>query len=377
MAFLSRLASALGFFAPDQSAKEPDAVRIGILGAAEIAPPALIFPALRVPSAKVVAVAARDGARAEKYAAKHGIPKSYASYTALLADPDIDAVYVPSPNGLHYAWTIKALQAGKHVLLEKPLTSNAEEARGLVEAATKHKRVLMEAAHSFHHPAAIRVREIVRSGEIGDVVSIDTAFVAPPFKGGDDIRFNCGGTDAKLAGGAAMDLGSYMCNAARFFTDQKASACTSAQAHEMFPGVDDSMAAELELSKGAKARVECGFVGSMFGKYFFNATATIKGTKGTVTYYNYVAPFVYHYIAVAPEGKPARYEKHYGDGSSTYKYQLEEFVRRVREQKEGGPARTASGGAIDDMVAGMEMIDLIYEKSGLGKRVGYGVDEVK
>src|SRR3954464_472363 len=112
-----------------------DRIRIGILGAAKIAPTALGKPSKDVRDVEVVAVAARDAARAEKWAHKHGVARTLPSYDALVDDPDIDAVYIPLPNGLHAQWTLRAIAAGKHVLCEKPFTSNATEAREVAAAA--------------------------------------------------------------------------------------------------------------------------------------------------------------------------------------------------------------------------------------------------
>ena len=109
-------------------------LRIGVLGAARIAPLALIRPARKVPGVLVAAIAARDRRRAEAFAARHGIPAVHDSYADLVADPSLDAVYVPLPNALHAEWTLRALEAGKHVLCEKPLTANQAEARQVAEA---------------------------------------------------------------------------------------------------------------------------------------------------------------------------------------------------------------------------------------------------
>ena len=128
-------------------------LRIGILGAAKIAPAALIKPAQRTGRATVAVVAARDPDKAQKFADKHKIPRIAPTYDALLDDPDIDAVYIPLPNGLHGRWTIAALDAGKHVLCEKPFTANADEARLVAEAdAAHHGLVVMEAFHYQYHP---------------------------------------------------------------------------------------------------------------------------------------------------------------------------------------------------------------------------------
>src|SRR5262245_52331796 len=112
-------------------------LRIGILGAARIAPNAVIRPARAVPEARIDAVAARDPARARAFATKHGIPRVHASYDALLADPEIDAIYNPLPNGLHARWTIAALEQGKHVLCEKPFAASSAEAEAMAAAATR------------------------------------------------------------------------------------------------------------------------------------------------------------------------------------------------------------------------------------------------
>jgi predicted dehydrogenase len=113
------------------------ALRIGILGAARIAPTALIKPARSVPGVRIEAVAARDGKRAAAFAARHTIERAYGDYATLIADPALDAVYVPLPNGLHAQWTLAAIAAGKHVLCEKPMTANAAEAE---RVATRRRR---------------------------------------------------------------------------------------------------------------------------------------------------------------------------------------------------------------------------------------------
>src|SRR5262249_9160307 len=144
-------------------------LRIGVLGAARITPMALLRPARQVPEVTIVAVAVRDAARATKFAKKHRIPKVHPTYAALLADREIDAVYNPLPNTHHGCWPIPALRAGKHVLCEKPLAANANEARAMAAAASESRRVLMEAFHWRYHPLAERLRAILASGEIGAI----------------------------------------------------------------------------------------------------------------------------------------------------------------------------------------------------------------
>src|SRR4029453_6026000 len=184
-------------------------LRIGILGAARIAPMALCRPAREVAGVEVAAIAARDPARAQKFAAKHGIARVHASYDALLADDAIDAIYNPLPNGLHAEWTIRALEAGKHVLCEKPIASNAAEAAQMAEAAARTGRVLTEAFHWRYHPLAARMREVVQT-ELGEIRHIEAAFCFP-LPRFSDIRYSW-----ELAGGTMMDAGCYPVNMVRW-----------------------------------------------------------------------------------------------------------------------------------------------------------------
>src|SRR5580658_7651926 len=148
-------------------------IRIGVLGAARIAPAAIVRPARTVAGAEVVAVAARDHDKASAFAAKHHIPRVVGSYQELVEDPEIDAVYNPLPNGLHGRWTKAALAAGKHVLCEKPFTANASEARD-VAAAVPAGAVVMEAFHYRYHPVFMRARQLLDEGAVGAVQKIET-----------------------------------------------------------------------------------------------------------------------------------------------------------------------------------------------------------
>src|ERR1700750_1631077 len=145
-------------------------LRIGSLGSSRISQAALIEPADSVPEVTVAAVAARDMAPAEAYALRHGLERAYGSYEELLADPDIDAVYNPLPNSLHGPWTLRAIEAGKHVLCEKPFASNADEAAQVAQAASASGLVVMEAMHYRYHPLTQRLTEVV--GELGPVQHI-------------------------------------------------------------------------------------------------------------------------------------------------------------------------------------------------------------
>src|SRR5450432_3838653 len=220
-----------------------ETVRIGILGAARIVPSALIKPVQPLAEVIVTSIAARNVARGRAFAQKHNIPQVFASYDELLADPTIDAVYIPLPNSLHEHWTLQALAAGKHVLCEKPFASNTAEAEHMAEAAQQSKLVLMEAFHYRYHPLATRMKEIVSSGELGTIQRVE-AWVCFPLLSRKDIRYNL-----SLAGGATMDAGSYAINVLRFLTGEEPEV-VQATAKLASPGVDRRMDADLLFPNG-------------------------------------------------------------------------------------------------------------------------------
>ncbi|MCR6490171.1 Gfo/Idh/MocA family oxidoreductase [Amycolatopsis sp. OK19-0408] len=322
-------------------------LRIGVLGAARIAPAALVKPASSLPAVTVHAVAARSSERAQTFAAKHGIPVSHGSYEALLADPDVDAVYIPLPNGLHGRWTRAALEAGKHVLCEKPFTANAAEAREIAALAASSDRVVMEAFHYRYHPLALRVAEIVASGELGVLERVEVSFCFPLPKFS-DIRY-----DYDLAGGATMDAGCYAVHMARLFGGETPSV-VSATAKLRSPRVDRAMTAELAYPSGHTGRVTC----SMWSTSLLKISAKVVGSKGTLSVLNPLAPQAYHRFTVRI-GDTRRTEKF--PRRPTYAYQLEAFAAAVLA---GAPVPTSA----EDAVETMSVIDEIYRAAGLPVR---------
>jgi xylose dehydrogenase (NAD/NADP) len=166
---------------------------------------------------RVLAVASRDQARAGAYAREHSIERAYGSYEQLLADGDVEAVYVSLPNSLHVDWSIRALAAGKHVLCEKPLTRRPEEVERAFDAAESAGRLLMEAFMYRHHPQTKRVKQLVNEGAIGELRAIHGAFSFDLLAERDeaDIRLN-----AELDGGALMDVGCYCVSGARLLAGE-------------------------------------------------------------------------------------------------------------------------------------------------------------
>ncbi|HWE65257.1 MAG TPA: Gfo/Idh/MocA family oxidoreductase [Acidimicrobiales bacterium] len=322
-------------------------IKIGILGAARIAPAALIKPARHNDRVEVVAVAARDAAKAHDFANKHKIPRILGSYEELLADPEITAVYIPLPNGLHGRWTIAALSAGKHVLCEKPFTANADEARTVAEAAAAHPGlVVMEAFHYQYHPMTKRLVEIVQSGELGNIAEIDISFSAPLAKKG-DIRYQL-----DLAGGATMDMGCYPISLLRLLA--AGPRVIGAKAKLSSPGVDRAMDARFSLPEGGTARVRC----SMFSSSLLRLHAKVTGSEGTLTVFNPFAPHFGHRVRIET-ASGTRKEKF--SRRTTYDYQLEAFAAAVEE---GAPFPTTA----TDAIRTMELIDGIYVAAGLGIR---------
>jgi predicted dehydrogenase len=171
---------------------------------------ALTNPAKSVPEAQILAIAARDPKRAHALAKKHHIPRVHPTYRSLLADDDIDAIYNPLPNSLHAEWTIRALKAGKHVLCEKPLASNAAEAEEMAKVAAETGLVLSEAFAYRYHPLTTRIKQILAGGQLGQIKQMEAefSFLLPS---PNNIRFNY-----ELAGGALMDCGCYPVSLLRY-----------------------------------------------------------------------------------------------------------------------------------------------------------------
>src|SRR5882724_3047415 len=151
-------------------------VKWGILSTAKIGTVKVIPAMQRGTHSEVVAIASRDAAKAERAASELGIPNAYGSYEELLADPEIEAIYIPLPNHLHVPWSIRAAEAGKHVLCEKPIALSVAECRTLIDARNRTGVKIGEAFMVRTHPQWIRAREIVRSGEIGDLRAIQAVF---------------------------------------------------------------------------------------------------------------------------------------------------------------------------------------------------------
>jgi predicted dehydrogenase len=327
-----------------------DTVRIGCLGAAKIAPSALIKPAREIAEVEVRSVAARQPERAQEFATKHGIPVAHESYEALVEDPEINAVYVPLPNGLHAEWTLRAIEAGKHVLCEKPFTANAAEAERVAAAAEAKGVVVMEAFHWRYHPLAARMLELVQGGTLGPVRRIETAFCFPLWKRS-DIRWQL-----NLAGGALMDAGCYAVHMLRTLAAEEPEVA-SATAKLRFPGVDRYMQAEFRLPRqGATGRITT----SMWSGSALRLSVRVEGETGSMHVINPLAPQLFNLLTVkSPSGSRRERVR----GPSTYSFQLRAFAGAVLR---GEPILTPPA----DSIANMRAIDDIYRAAGMEPRRG-------
>ena len=317
-------------------------MRMGLLAASRIAVPAVIEPAANVSGVEVAAVAARDRSRAEEYAAKHGIPVAFGDYDRLLEDKTLDAIYVATPASLHAEWTIKALNAGYHVLCEKPFAGNAEDARRMADVAHATGLVLMEAFHwRFHRFAEAMIEKVTRLDRPLEI-SAEFSLAVPK----DNIRYQ-----HHLGGGALMDLGCYPLHWIRSLLGKPVS--VEATMDVTVPQVDDTTRARLDFADGSTA----SFVTSMQSDELIWELEA-KAGNGRVIAHNPLAPQDGNRLRWNIDGDSGDTEI---QGPSTYEAQLEAFRTVVTEGEE--PLVTLA-----DSVGNMEVIDSLYRSAGLEPR---------
>jgi predicted dehydrogenase len=323
-------------------------LRVGILGAAGIAPAAIIRPAARRSDVVIAAVASRNAESAKRYADAHGIPRRYDSYEALLDDPTIDLVYVALPPSEHARWTIAALERGKDVLCEKPIALNANEARSMVETASRTGRRLIEAFHDRYHPLSTAIDEVVESGRLGAINTVHADFsVEIPFDPA-SIRHA-----PELGGGALMDLGCYPVHWVRALAGDEPTV-VEASGRPNALGTDESISALLSFPSGIRATVTA----SMAEGLPLSSTLLIRGELGTLEVNNLVFPSNGHSLkeTVAGLERPSTVA-----GLATYDHQLAAVVHALES---GTPTLTEG----DDIIGNMVTIDAIYRGAGFPAR---------
>jgi xylose dehydrogenase (NAD/NADP) len=247
-------------------------LRWGLLSTARIN--RLIIPAIRASArSEVTTVASRTLDRAQAYAAEWKIPRARGSYEALLADPDIDVIYVGLPNSFHVEWTVRALESGKHVLCEKPLALSVEDVDRVQAAATRASRVATEAFMYRHHPLTRAADAIVKSGRLGAIRGFRGAFTFPLTRDA-DVRF-----DPALGGGSLWDVGCYPVSYACFLAGA-APVEVFAWQHLSPTGVDLEFAGMLRFADGSIAQFDSGFIGPLRTEMeVFGTAAALKITR--------------------------------------------------------------------------------------------------
>ena len=322
--------------------------RIGMLGSGFVTKLALINPAKQVPEVRIEAVGSRSAERARAYADENGIPRSL-DYEALVGDPDIDIVYIALPISLHAEWTIKALAAGKHVLCEKSMTANADEAAKVAQAVRQNNRVFMEGYHFPYHPFWQRVRALLHTRAIGAIKSVEATFDAAPMKltQPDNIR-----GQFETGGGALLDAGCYplyaLCD---ILGDVHKVSAAKAQVFDTDRRVDLSMAATLEFAGGIHGKLHTDWRATQP-----KSNVTVYGEAGTLSIDKFFMPHSGGSLSMQWEGRS--YTEQVTDPTSTFVYQLRELARCIRE---GAPVLTSA----DNGARLMRAADAIYKKSGL------------
>lgn len=321
-------------------------LRLGVLGAANISTNALYAPVASVDRVELVAIAARDRSRAEAHAAEHGIEMVVDDYETLVGLDGIDAVFNPLPISLHHRWTIAALEAGKHVLCEKPFASNADEAAEMVAAGHAADRVLVEAFHWRYHPLADRITELVDA--IGGPTAIRSAFTVP-IREDDEVR-----RTYELSGGALMDLGCYPVQWARHVAGREPVDIEATMVPDTTPGrerVDVDTRMRFDFGDGLVAELHTAMTADAPRESYLE----VDGPDGTFRVVNPLAPQFGHEV-ISTIGGETRSEQ--VAGVTTYHHQMEAFVAAVLD---GTPCPT--GG--EDAIATMRAIDACYTSAGL------------
>jgi predicted dehydrogenase len=300
----------------------------------------------RVRGVRLLGIASRDLRDAKQYAGKHGIPRAYGSYDELLADPDIRAVYIPLPAGMHREWSLRALEAGKHVLCEKPMAVNAAQAREVAAKAAETGLTFSEGYHYMHHPLFRRILDIAAGAEIGELLCVNAAF-GVPLTDKSKVQFN-----PDLGGGALLDTGCYPVSLARALAGGGPFEVTRARARRTASGVDGSLDAELRFGNGVHARIQCSI------EKFVPMHAHIKGSEGGLFVFSPFTPampagpvVVPLYLAVLQKGR--RLESVRVPSAVSYERQIRAFRDAVNQGRQ--PETSAEHGA-----QVLEILDAIY-----------------
>jgi predicted dehydrogenase len=324
-------------------------LRIGVLGAARIADDGIVEPA-RALGHRIVAVAARDRRRAETFAAGRGVERVHDTYRDVIDDPEVDVVYNALVNSLHTKWNVAALQAGKHVLSEKPMSSNGTAARAVREVARQTGMTIVEGFHYLHHPVNRRLRDLAMSGELGTVehVEIQLTIPAPP---DNDPRWQ-----RDLDGGATMDLGCYVLSAARHVGRWigETPVLERVRVRRREPDLDSAVSAELSYPGGATGHLTWDMQAPVRRMVW-----TVRGSKATAVSPCFAVPHTDPRLVITDASGTTREERP-GTGTS-YTHQLAAVAATLQRG-------TAFPVDVDDAVANADLVDSVYRAASMSVR---------
>jgi predicted dehydrogenase len=320
----------------------------GILSTAVIAREAMIPAMKRSKHSELVAIASREQVRAEKTAKEFGIGKAYGSYEELLADTEVEAVYIPLPNHLHVEWSLKALQAGKHVLVEKPVALNAEEAEYLKKEAERYPGLkIMEAFMYRFHPQWIKVKELIAEGRIGELKNIQSSFSFYDDDAGSIVN------SKEYGGGSLMDIGCYPISLSRYiFGEEPVDVKSEIEFHPDF-GTDVLATGIMKFSKG---------VSSFFSSTLLAEDQSVKiyGTKAFIEMKRPFNPDPGKVSSIVLVTEDSREEIEFGP-CDQYTLEADAFSLAVLNDK---PVPTP----LTDAVNNMKVIDRLLDYAG--RKVG-------
>ena len=314
-----------------------ETITIGIIGASRIAPSAIIAPARVMPGIRVASIAARDTRRAIAFAAAHDIKRVHSSYDTLFSDPGLALVYIATPPATHAALAIRAIRAGKAVLVEKPFAMNAQEAERVAVEADHAGVPVFEAMHSTYHPLFAHLRGLLADGRIGSLRSIDAYFTTPIDADPDDFRYH-----AALGGGSLMDLGVYPLAWCRALAGD-AFTVTAAQAR-FRGGVDVAFNADLLFPGVVRARIAAAMDGPAQ-----DSRLQLAGEAGAIVVDNPLTPHEGHRVRMRVGTQVSEWTV---AGPTTYLAQLTAVCEAVR-------ANSPIEGATHSYVAAMQGVDRV------------------
>lgn len=319
-------------------------IRWGVISTARIGEKTVIPAIQRSNNGVVAAIASRDLEKSRAFAQRCNIPKAHGSYEDLIADPEIDAIYNPLPNGLHGEWSIKAAEGGKHVLCEKPLASNAAEAQRMVDVFRARGLLLAEAFMYRFHPQIAAAKALIDDGRIGKIHLIKASF-GFSIKREDDVRLS-----SALAGGGLMDVGCYCVNISRYMTGEEPIEARAFADFGARSGVDERFAGMLLFPGGAMAQIDCSL------RTYFKQFCEIRGDHGRIVLEHPFRADLVERISIQLWSDNAGQDEHQQiavDNPNPYTLMAEDFADAILNNR---PPRYSA----EDGIAQMRAIDMLY-----------------